>query len=170
MGINSVQISETNIPTNTSTNDQPSSSNLAIQPCAPAKTNVPSPPTIFLDSILLAHVCENIFQELNNLIQARNNLVHKNIYEKQWKRLKERVDYVLSARQKSCLDAQDVSQLKFPLTLTKTTYLSSTSHLHHHPQLTLTKTTYLSVRNTTCLNPVLNLNRLSQCTQLYLKV
>jgi len=103
--INSVQISMTNIATNTSTNDRPSSSNLAIQPCAPTKTNVPSPPTIFLDFILLADVCENIFQELNNLIQARNNLVHKDNYERQWKRLKERVDYVLSALQKTCLDA-----------------------------------------------------------------
>jgi len=86
--INSVQISETNIPTNTSTNDQPSSSNLTIQPCSPVKTSVPSPPTIFLDSILLADVCKNIFQELNNLIEVRNNQVHKDIYEKQWKRLK----------------------------------------------------------------------------------
>jgi len=58
-------------------------------------------------------VCENIFQELNNLIQARNNPVHKDSYEKQWKRQKERVDYVLSALQKTCLDAQDVAQLKF---------------------------------------------------------
>jgi len=38
----------------------------------------------------------------------------------------------------------------------------STTHLHHHPQLILTKTTYLSVRNTTCLNPHLNLNPLQQ--------
>jgi len=45
----------------TSINDQPSSSNLAIQPCALAKKNVPSPPTLFLDSIFLANVCENIF-------------------------------------------------------------------------------------------------------------
>jgi len=45
----------------TSINDQPSSSSLAIQPCAPAKTNVPSPPTLFLDSTILADVCENIF-------------------------------------------------------------------------------------------------------------
>jgi len=52
----------------TSINDQPSSSNLAIQPCAPARTNVPSPPTLFLDSTILADVCENIFQELNNLV------------------------------------------------------------------------------------------------------
>jgi len=58
----------------TSINDQPSSSNLAIQSCAPAKTNVPSPPTLFLDSTILADVCENIFQELNNLVQARNKM------------------------------------------------------------------------------------------------
>jgi len=41
----------------TSINDQPSFSNLAIQPCAPAKTNVPSPPTLFLDSTILAYMC-----------------------------------------------------------------------------------------------------------------
>jgi len=80
--IYSVQISESNIPTNNTTNDQPSSSNLVIQLCAPVKTSVPSPRTIFLDSILLADVCENIFQELNNLIEARNYQVHKDNYEK----------------------------------------------------------------------------------------
>jgi len=45
----------------TSTNDQPSSSNLAIQYVAPAITNVPSPPTLFLHSTILANVCEGIF-------------------------------------------------------------------------------------------------------------
>ena len=50
----------------TFTNDQPSSSNQAIQPCAPDRSiNVPFPPTLFLDSTLLADVCENIFQEIN---------------------------------------------------------------------------------------------------------
>jgi len=45
-----------------STNDQPSSSNLALQTCAPSRTtNIPSPPTLFLDSTILADVCENIF-------------------------------------------------------------------------------------------------------------
>jgi len=39
-------------------------------------------------------------------------MVHKDNYEKQWKRLKERVDYVLGALQKTCLDAQDAAQLK----------------------------------------------------------
>ena len=44
------------------TNDQPSSSNLALQTCAPARPkNIPSPPTLFLDSTILANVCENIF-------------------------------------------------------------------------------------------------------------
>jgi len=89
----------------TSVNDQPSSSNLAIQPCAPARINVPSPPTLFQDSTILADVCENIFQELNSLVQARNNLIHEDSYEKLWKRLKERVDYVLTELQRSCLDA-----------------------------------------------------------------
>jgi len=60
----------------TSIIDQPSSSNLAIQLVTPAKTNVPSPPTLFLYSTILADVYENIFQELNNLVQARNNLIH----------------------------------------------------------------------------------------------
>jgi len=96
----------------TSINDQTSSSNLAIQPCAPARTNVPSPPTMFLDSTILADVCENIFQELNTLVQARNNLIHEDRYEKLWKRLKDKVDYVLTELQRSCLDAQDSAQRK----------------------------------------------------------
>jgi len=45
----------------TFTNDQPSSSNLAIQPVAPVKTNVPSPPTLFINSTILANVCDSIF-------------------------------------------------------------------------------------------------------------
>jgi len=94
-----------------STNDQPSSSNLALQTCAPARTtNVPSPPTLFLDSTILAYVCENIFQELNKLVGARNNLVHLESYQKQWRRLRERVDFVLSELQRSSLDAQDFAQ------------------------------------------------------------
>jgi len=95
----------------TSTNDQPSSSNQALQACAlPKTTNVPSPPTLFLDSSILADVCENIFQDLNKLILARNNLVHEDNYVKQWRRLKERVDYVLTELQRSSLDAQETTQ------------------------------------------------------------
>ena len=87
----------------TSVNDKPSSSNLAIQPCASSRTNVPSPPTQFLDSTILADVCENIFQELNNLVQARNNLIHEDSYEKMWKRLKERVEFVLTSYREHAL-------------------------------------------------------------------
>ena len=61
---------------------------------------------------MLADVCENIFQELNRLAQARNNLIHEDGYEKLWKRLKEIVDYVLTELQRSCIDAQDTAQTK----------------------------------------------------------
>jgi len=102
----------TNTQTNPATyiNDQTSSSNLAIQPVAPAKTNVPSPPTLFLHSTILANVCEGIFQELNHLVQARNNLIHKDSYEKMWTRLKDRVEFVLLELQRSCFDAQEFAQ------------------------------------------------------------
>jgi len=46
------------------------------------------------------------------LVQARNNLIHEDSYEKLWKRLKKRVDYVLTELQRSCLDAQDSAQRK----------------------------------------------------------
>jgi len=97
----------------TSVIDQPSSSNLAIQPCALARTNVPSPPTLFLDSTILADVCENIFPELNNLVQARNNLIHEDNYEKLWIMLKDRVEFVLTELQRIFIDAQDTAQTKF---------------------------------------------------------
>jgi len=87
-------IVEPNLP---STIDLPSSSSQAIQTCAPARsTNVPSPPTMFLDSTILADVCENIF--------------HEESYEKQWMRLRERVDFVLTELQRSSFDAQDIAQ------------------------------------------------------------
>jgi len=88
----------TNTQTNPETyiNDQPSSSNLAIQPVAHTKTNVPSLPTLFLHSTILANVCEGIFQELNHLVQARNNLIHEDSDENMWTRLKDRVEFVLS--------------------------------------------------------------------------
>jgi len=105
-------LSETNTPT-IPTNNQPSTSNLAIQPTAPPRTTkVPSPPTMYLDSSLLADVCENIFQELNRLIHTSHDLIHENSYEKTWKRLKERVDNVLTALQRICIDDQDTAQQK----------------------------------------------------------
>jgi len=57
-------------------------------------------------------VCENIFQELNNLVQASNNLIHEDNYEKLWIRLKDRVEYVLTELQRSCINAQDTAQTK----------------------------------------------------------
>jgi len=90
--------STTNIQTDheTSTNDQPPLSYLAIQSVAPAKTNVPSPPILFLHSTFLANVCEGIFQEVNNLVQARNNLIHEDNYEKMWTKLQEWLKGVVS--------------------------------------------------------------------------
>jgi hypothetical protein len=58
-------------------------------------------------------VCENISQELIKLIQGRNNHTHKESYEKQWRRLKEIVDFVLSELQRTCLDEQDSAHQKF---------------------------------------------------------
>jgi len=105
--INRSPVTNTIIEPKIATNDQPSSSNLALQTCAPARPkNIPSPPTLFLVSTILANVCENIFQELNKLIEARNNLVHVDKYHKQWRKLRERVHFVLSELQRSSFDAQ----------------------------------------------------------------
>jgi len=64
----------------TSTNDQHLSYSLAIQPCAPAKTNVPSPPTLFLDSTILANVCENMFLLLTQLLLMNFCVLLKSFY------------------------------------------------------------------------------------------
>jgi len=110
--LNEQPTTNTSTEPETSINDQPSFSNLAIQTVASAKTNVPSPPTLFPDSTILADVCENIFQELNNLVQARNNLIHEDNYEKLWLKLTDRVEYVLTELQRTCLDARDTAQTK----------------------------------------------------------
>jgi len=111
--INQSSATNTILEPKITTNDQPSSSNLSLQTSAPARPkNIPSPPTLFLDSIILANVCENICQELNKLIQARNSLIHEDNYVKQWRRLRERVDFVLSEQQRSSFHAQDAAQKK----------------------------------------------------------
>jgi len=95
---------------NTAT-DLPSSSTQALQTCTPIQTtNISSPPTLFLDSIILADVCESIFKELNKLVKARNNFVHEEDYVKEWRRLRERVDFVMSELQKSSLEAHSNAQ------------------------------------------------------------
>jgi len=54
--------------------DTPSTSN---QICLPIQTTiVSSPPTLFLNYIILKEVCENIFKDLNKLVKSRNNLIH----------------------------------------------------------------------------------------------
>ena len=83
--------------------DLPSSSTQALQTCTPIK--ISSPPTLFLDSIILTNVCESIFKELNKLVKARNYLFHEEDYVKKWRRLRERVDFVMSELQKSSLEA-----------------------------------------------------------------
>jgi len=110
--LNQQQTTNTSTEPATSINDQHSSSNLAIIPVAPANTNVPSPPTLFLDSTILAYVCENIFQELKNLVVARNNLIHEDNYEKLWMWLKDRVKNFLTELQRTCIDAQYTAQTK----------------------------------------------------------
>ena len=92
---------------NTATN-LPSSSTQALLTCTPIQTtNISSPPTLFLDSIILADVCESIFKELNKLVKARNNFVHEEDYVKEWRRLREKVDVVMSELQKSSLEAHN---------------------------------------------------------------
>jgi hypothetical protein len=44
---------------------------------------------------------------LNKLVKARNSLVHEEEYVKEWRRLRERVDFVMSELQKSCLEAHN---------------------------------------------------------------
>jgi len=109
-------MTETNITTSIPTiptNNQPSSSHLAIQTITPPKpAKIPFLPTMYLDSSLLADVCDNIFQELNRLTQTRHDLVHEQSYEQSWKRLKERTENVLDALQRTCMDDQDNAQQK----------------------------------------------------------
>jgi len=95
---------------NTAT-ELPSSSTQALQTCTPIQTtNISSPPTLFLDSIILADVCETIFKELNKLVKAKINFVHEEDYVKEWRRLRERVDFVMSEHQKSSLEAHSNAQ------------------------------------------------------------
>ena len=76
-------------------------------------TNVSSPPTLLLDSVILKEVCENIFEDLIMLVKARNNLIHIENYEEKWTALRERVDTVMCELQKLSLYAhnQSVSNL-----------------------------------------------------------
>jgi len=70
-------------------------------------TNVSSPPTLLLDSIILKEVCENIFKDLNKLVKSRSNLIHNQDYVSEWTSLRERVNDMMCELQKLCLDAHD---------------------------------------------------------------
>jgi hypothetical protein len=57
-------------------------------------------------------VCEDIAAELIKLIEGRNDLGHKVSYQKQWRRLKERVINVISALYDSCIETQEQAKQK----------------------------------------------------------
>jgi len=46
------------------------------------------------------------------LISTRNDLSHKECYDKQWKRLKERVESVMTALSTTCIEAQEQAKQK----------------------------------------------------------
>jgi hypothetical protein len=88
------------------TNDQTRSQ--SIVPIAPPKpSKQPSPPTIFLESHILQGVWEEITSEVLKLIEGRSDLGHRISYQKQWRRIKERVVNLISALHDSCLEAQE---------------------------------------------------------------
>ena len=89
---------------NTATN-LPSSSNLA---CTPIQTSdITFPATLLLDSIILKEACENIFKEMNKLVNTRNNFVHEREYISERTSLRSRVDYMMCELQKLSLEAHD---------------------------------------------------------------
>jgi len=94
------------------TNSQPTTS-LQIEPLVvPKPRKLPSQPTRFLDSVLLQGVCEDIANQMIKLIDSRNDLSHRVSYEKQWRRLKERVENVMTALQTTCVEAQEQAKQK----------------------------------------------------------
>jgi len=68
-------------------------------------TNISPPPTLLLDSVILKEVCQNIFEDLTKLVEARNHVIPSNIYEEQWTSLRERVDYVMFEMKKLSQEA-----------------------------------------------------------------
>jgi hypothetical protein len=94
------------------TNGQTTSSQ-AIVPIAPPKpSKQPSPPTIFLDSHVLQGVWQDITSEVHRLIESRSDLGHKISYQKQWRRIKERVINLISTLHDSCLQDQEEAKQK----------------------------------------------------------
>ena len=81
-----------------------------IEPLEPTFSDIPNPPSVFLNLPFLAIVCLYIFKKAKKLIETRHNLVHNENYEQQWKRVVERVHLVFSEIQRSCLDDQTQAQ------------------------------------------------------------
>jgi len=71
--------------------------------------NVSPLPTFLLDFIVLKEVCKNIFEDLNRLVKARNDLVQTENYEDKWIALREVVDTVLCDLQRLSIEAQNQS-------------------------------------------------------------
>jgi len=96
-----------------STSDQnPSSSNLSIELVEPTFSDIPKPPSVFLHLPFLATVCLDIFKKAKQLIETRHDMAHGGNYQKQWKRVVERVQLVFSEIQRSSLDDQAQAQNK----------------------------------------------------------
>jgi hypothetical protein len=74
---------------------------------APQTINVSPPPTLLLGSIVLKEVCENIFEDLNRLVKARNDAVYTENYEDKWIALREVVDKVFNDLQRLSVEAQN---------------------------------------------------------------
>jgi len=94
----------------TTFDQNPSSSNLSIEPIEASSSDIPKPPSVFLNFPFLATVCLDIFKKAKMLIETRHNLVHNEDYEKQWKRVVERVHLVFFEIQRSSLDDQAQAQ------------------------------------------------------------
>jgi len=72
---------------------------------SPKTVNVSPPPTLLLDSIVLREFCENIFEDLNKLVKAKNDPVHTENYEDKWIALGEVLDRVLCDLQRLSVEA-----------------------------------------------------------------
>ena len=57
-------------------------------------------------------MCEDITDKMIKLISTRNDLSHKENYDKQWKRLMERVENVMTALSTTCIKAQEQAKKK----------------------------------------------------------
>jgi len=101
----STSIIELNFNTPSSSTPQPNQDLPTIP--TPQTINVPPPPTLLLDYIVLREVCENIFEDLNKLVKARNDPVHTVNYEDKWIALREIVVRVFCDLQRLSIEARN---------------------------------------------------------------